>query len=148
MRPTEYVEIPNIQPDLQTADLIAKRANLDRVKEFSKNLKNFNTENLRFQSKLPAAGEKNDMTLALKKMDSSRQKAIEYGRSVPKPTKLMQGGVYAHAQQRAAPRGEQTNVGLEQDEDYMEIARREELEAKHLANKAQIEAMKRQMGLN
>eukprot|EP01038_Epipyxis_sp_PR26KG_P014997 gene14997-20174_t len=85
IKPKEYIEIANIKPDLNTDELVAKRANMNRIKDFSNNLKSFNQVTLRNQQKLPAANEQNDMEIAKKKMDSKRLKAIEFAKNIPKP---------------------------------------------------------------
>lgn len=72
-------------PDLNREDLIAKRANLDRVKEFSRNLHNYNRQVLSQAPKLPSASEKRDIRLSEQKYQSNRQKALEFAKSVPKP---------------------------------------------------------------
>lgn len=82
------------------------------------------------------------MTIAAKKMESGRQRAIEYGRNVPKP-KVKSGSKGGDE----GGGGVASNIGIELGDEYMEVARMQELEQKHAANKAQIEAMKRQMGL-
>lgn len=75
-------------------------------------------------------------------MESGRQRAIEYGRNVPKP-KVKSGSKGGDE----GGGGVASNIGIELGDEYMEVARMQELEQKHAANKAQIEAMKRQMGL-
>lgn len=45
------MEISNLKPDLNTEELRAKRSNLERIKEFSRNLKNFNKQ-VRYQSSI------------------------------------------------------------------------------------------------
>ncbi|CAM9796063.1 unnamed protein product, partial [Phaeothamnion confervicola] len=37
-----YLELGRLPPDLDTDELVAKRANIDRIKEFSKNLREIN----------------------------------------------------------------------------------------------------------
>ena len=48
-QPQEYVELGKLQPDLMDEELVAKRANQDRVKEFSQQLRKINTEQMRAQ---------------------------------------------------------------------------------------------------
>ena len=78
----------NLNPayaELNSDELVAKRANLDRIKEFSKNLQNFNSEAIRQQPKLPPSSEKRDIALSQQKLNSNRQRAIEFAKNVPKP---------------------------------------------------------------
>eukprot|EP00752_Nemacystus_decipiens_P011450 g10168.t1 len=43
-KPTGYVELGKLQPDLYTDELVAKRANAERMKEFSANLRKINSD--------------------------------------------------------------------------------------------------------
>mmetsp|Transcript_9617 Transcript_9617/g.13147 ORF Transcript_9617/g.13147 Transcript_9617/m.13147 type:complete len:378 (-) Transcript_9617:24-1157(-) len=146
IKPKEYVEISNIKPDLNTEDLIAKRANVDRVKEFAKNLQQFNHEHLRTQKKLPPSNEKFEIEIAQKKQESKRQKAIEFAKNIPKP------------KVNKSKDQDKDNEGVNYDEDgggqfqmgegYEEDIKLQELEAKHVNSKKQIEAIRKAMGLH
>ena len=70
---------------MNSEELIAKRKNVDRIKEFSKQLKHFNKESLSNQPKLPSASEQSDLQIAKKKYESNRIRAMEYAKNVPKP---------------------------------------------------------------
>lgn len=71
--------------DLQTEELVAKRKNLDRIKDFSKQLRVVNQETIANQRKLPSATEQSDLQRAKQKYTSSRFRALEFAKHVPKP---------------------------------------------------------------
>lgn len=48
---------------------MAKRANLERIKEFSKNLQSFNRQTISQQPKLPPAAEKHDIAVSEQKFN-------------------------------------------------------------------------------
>ncbi len=130
--------------DLYTDELVAKRANLDRIKEFSKNLKNFNQESLQQQRKLPAPMEKADMVISAKKQESGRQRALEFARNIPKPKVASSKSAGSDKYDGAC---DGLNIGMEMGDDYAEDAKLQELESKHVQKRAQIEAIRRQMGI-
>eukprot|EP01039_Chlorochromonas_danica_P003458 gene3458-3787_t len=85
IKPKEYVEISKIQPDLNTEELVAKRKNMERIKEFSKQLRVVNQDLIQQQRKLPPATEQIDIEKSKQKLNSKRQKALEFARNIPKP---------------------------------------------------------------
>ena len=86
IKPKEYVEICNLKPDLNTDELRAKRANLERIKEFSKNLKSFNEKMIESQSrKPPTFSEASAIEISKKKEDSSRERALQFAKNIPRP---------------------------------------------------------------
>lgn len=84
-KPKEYVMIEKNKPDLNTEELKAKRANLERVKEFSRNLHQYNKQAIREQPKLPPSSEKHSIEISKQNMNSSRQRARDFSKNVPKP---------------------------------------------------------------
>ena len=132
--------------DLNTEELIAKRANLDRVKEFAKNLHNFNHEHLRNQKKLPPSNEKNEMEIAHKKLESKRQKAIDFAKNIPKPK--IPAAKDACGKQRGDDEESAGMSNFDMGEGYEEELKLHELEAKHVNSKRQIEAIRKAMGMN
>ena len=77
LQPTEYVELGKLPADLNSTELIAKRANKERVKDFSRNLRAINQRMITKQrSRKPKAKEK--------KL-SVREKARMYAQNIPKP---------------------------------------------------------------
>lgn len=85
-KPKDYQEIPKkLKPDLNSETLKAKRANKERVKEFSENLQKFNKAEIRAHKKLPSSVESRDLELSTIKQMSKRERALEYGKKVPRP---------------------------------------------------------------
>lgn len=72
--------------DLNSDELIAKRNNAERIKQFSKNLTEYNKETLTNQRKLPSATEKQAIEISIKKSESKAYKAKEFSKNIPKPT--------------------------------------------------------------
>jgi hypothetical protein len=85
-KPTGYQEIPKrLKPDLNTDTLKAKRANKERVKEFSKNLQEYNKGEIQAHKKLPASTESRDLELSSNKQQSKTERMKQYGKRIPKP---------------------------------------------------------------
>lgn len=71
--------------DLNTDELLAKRANLQRIKEFSKNLHTYNKSNQDpAKRSLPGDAAK-ELAIAKRYQESKVMKAIEFANKVPKP---------------------------------------------------------------
>lgn len=138
-----------MKPDLNTDELIAKRKNVDRIKEFSKQLRTFNQEMIMQQPKKPSSVEENDMVVAKGKQESNRQKALEFAKNIPKPksttrcSQMKNHPIHSGSMNSA---GGDSN-GLYIDDDAVEAARLQELEMKHQQNKAKMEAIKRSLAL-
>lgn len=73
-KPEKYFELGKLQPDLHRQDLVAKRKNLDRIKEFSNNLRAFN----KGQKPKPPSPTRS-------KPPSKRDKALAFAKHIPKP---------------------------------------------------------------
>ncbi|CAM9091986.1 unnamed protein product [Hapterophycus canaliculatus] len=81
-KPTGYVQLGKLQPDLFTEELIAKRANAERTKEFSANLRKINSDAVAARR----AGAENRRTNKPGAQDS-RSKALAFARKIPLPKK-------------------------------------------------------------
>jgi hypothetical protein len=160
-----YVIVPaKLQPDLNSDVLVVKRANQQRIKEFSKQLKDFNRAEIRQHAAGKDGGEAGEKGQAL----SKRDKALQYGKQVRSKVAANQEAEREAAKQaqmiankrRVDPfseddwAGNQTNY----DDDYVqapdptgqayEKARQiEELDSKHNDAKRQIDAIKRALKL-
>lgn len=143
IKPKEYVEISKIKPDLNTDELIAKRKNLDRIKDFSKQLRQINKEIISQNPKLPSSVEQNDINLSKRNYESKRQKAIDFARNIPKPKLSTENMQSQTNNQRSGSSQSNRESALYMDDDAIEAARLQELEAKHLQNKAKMEAIKK-----
>ena len=143
--------------DLNREDLVCKRANLDRIKEFSKKLQNFNKEVLSNQSKLPPSTEKHDILISEQKIQSNRQKAIEFSRNIPKPkVKSRDNNEYNLRNREKGNDGDNYDDNFDDHNDNCKdnygITNKEEnrileLEAKHKQNKIQMEAIRKSLGM-
>jgi hypothetical protein len=156
---------------LNTDELVAKRANLERIKEFSKNLNNYNRQTISQQTKLPPSAEKHDITISQQKYNSKRQKAIEFAKNVPKPkvaaqpsqrqpldgSKVRGNGDYFDEFEAddgfgypSSSNNSHQNVAGNMSfggEEYKRESRLLELEAQHNSSKAQIDAIRKNLGL-
>jgi hypothetical protein len=154
IRPKQYMEISNMKPDLNSEELQAKRANKERVKEFSSKLKSFNKDVLDNQRKLPQSSEMSDIEVSKKKMESRREKALQFAKNIPKPKVRHASftGVAAAADGALADGESSLGAGasgyLEDNGiGVVENSALSELDAKHEANKRQVDAIKRSLGL-
>lgn len=164
---------PTLQPDLNSEVLQAKRANQERVKEFSKNLLTFNQQVLRQQRKLPRSSESNDIERADQRAVSKRERAKQFAQNIPKPKPAassvampsMAGGSYRAGSRFRATDDEEDWAGKDGlDHDYMgrvaqrdssaiggisdvEFRRIELLEQKHNDASRQIAAIKKSLGV-
>jgi hypothetical protein len=160
-KPGRYVEIESLKPDLNSEELQAKRANADRVKEFSKHLKSYNMSAIRAQKKTaqstststgkpsgkPSSGSEVQRTTtkshdaakseAMNKRDRMKEFSKKVSKPLPKPQKK-QGGGFDHAYMTA-----KDEFGM----DHAEAVRLQELEAKHEESEAQLNAIKRSLGM-
>ena len=160
--------------DLNREDLVCKRANLERIKEFSKKLQHFNKELLSKKSKLPPSSEKHDIQISEQKFSSNRQKAIEFSKNIPKP-KVKSRDSNDDGKHRTIKNNDYDNGDNDDndgDGDYYDnngggrnggngnvkdsftfgVTNKEEnrileLEAKHKQNKLQMEAIRKSLGM-
>lgn len=134
INPKDYVEFGKLKPDLNTADLVAKRANAERIKQFSKNLNDFNRKNI--INNVISTGERETRKPA--KILSKREKALQFAQNVPKP-KLKVDKATLHTDDSKTCR----NIGVE----TCPTSRIDELTSRHMQSKKQVEAIKKSMGL-
>ena len=149
-KPKEYVELGKLQPDLNSDDLVAKRANAERVREFSKNLKSINMGHMAMKGATPAqevAAQKENQAV------SKRERMREFARHrVPKPRARSppppddydeQIGSARERHEAAAGYGDGTAVDGAGERGPSLL---EDLEMRHDAQRAQVEAIRREMG--
>jgi hypothetical protein len=145
--------------DLNSEELIAKRANAERIKEFSRRLASYNRQVTSTQKKLPSAKEQAEMATNKSKIESKREKAREFAKNIPKPK----------VKTRLQPI-DNFNDGAEDDDDceqFMQLdmnrgdissfrgigikseneRRIDELHAKHADSRRQVDAIKKSLGL-
>jgi len=138
--------------DLNREELVAKRANHERIKEFSKNLQSFNKQVLLQQPKLPPSTEASSLVISKQLQESKRAKAVKFAKLIPKPKvqRKVQNNSNWKISDGAADKG-----GYDEDSEYdagysggqHENTRLEELEAKHSEGKKQLDAIKKSLGL-
>ena len=125
---------------------MAKRANLQRVKEFARNLNKFNDSYIKTQtSKLPPPNQVHEIQKATEKISSKRTKALEFARHIPKPNVNSKETEedYVENNGQCDKLDDKDVYGLTSSE----ANRISELETKHLEKKKQIEAIKKSMGM-
>ncbi|EQC37619.1 hypothetical protein SDRG_05213 [Saprolegnia diclina VS20] len=129
-----YYELGKLKPDLNADDLVEKRANKERIKEFSKNLRAINQTTLKKRDVVETA--------APEKTLSTRDKALAFAKDkVPKPKLVMKKAPSPKPvknEHRASPRRTpplEPNVPIESE--------LQQLQLKHRAARAQVEALMR-----
>ena len=136
-----------VEIDLNSDELVAKRANLERVKEFAKNLENFNKQSLQQQPKLPPSTEASQMVVAKGKQESKREKALQFAKKVPKPkSRLPSTNARSETSEDALDDMENDELMMNNFHGNIETRRLDELEAKHNDKKRQVEAIKKSLG--
>lgn len=130
---------------MNTDELVAKRANLQRVKEFARNLKKYNDTHIQTSSdKLPAPAQAIEIQKQVEKSASKRSKALEFAKQIPKPKlkeSLSDDYRMVDPNQGEPDSHEKDIYGLTADESN----KLSELELKHLEKKKQIEAIKKSL---
>ena len=166
MKPKEYVEItPHLKPDLNTDVLRAKRANLERIKEFSRNLKQYNKQALDQQKKLPNSEEVNDIEIAKRKMESNRERMLAFAKNnIPKPKLVASDDNKSIDSKYNQKQNHYNEIEDDKDDvfddgfmtrddnkygkgDNARMSKIMELEAQHKAKQMQIAAVKKSLGL-
>jgi hypothetical protein len=125
----DYVELGKLKPDLNTDELVAKRANRDRVKDFSQNLNNINQRICQPRTDRPPK--------PVSKPKSTRDKAQEYAKRVPKPRVVRKPEPAIEVDEDLLVDGE---VGAE-----AKLTALEELEMRHNAARKDVDAIRKDM---
>ncbi|ETM43384.1 hypothetical protein L914_11119 [Phytophthora nicotianae] len=142
-KPDGYYELGKLQPDLNTDELVEKRAKNERIKAFSQNLRVINKN----ASKKPTDISKEQP--ANLKPKSSREKGLAFAKRVPKP-RLSQRSDSAEEIQTTNPRASRTqipkpknpNVVVDDDSEDDELnAELRLLQQRHEASRAEVEAL-------
>ena len=151
---------------MNTEILKAKRANAERIKDFSKQLQDFNKASLSEQRRLPQSSELSDVQVSKRRLESNRERAIQFSRGIPKPAIKLK-----NSNSNAERKGDEEEEGEEEieerfrrknhsnndddDDEYdggwglssAKASKLRELQLKHLESKKNIDAMKRSMGM-
>lgn len=147
IKPKDYVEISNIKPDLNTDELRAKRANLERIKEFGRNLRNFNQNILESQPKMPNGNEAHDLDVAKKQQESKRQRGLQFARNIPIPKVA---STNANSSNNRGDSDDNAYMNITHEQYGMEskkAKRLEDLEAKYADSKRNVESIKKSIGI-
>eukprot|EP00238_Polyblepharides_amylifera_P007783 CAMPEP_0196598504 /NCGR_PEP_ID=MMETSP1081-20130531/94358_1 /TAXON_ID=36882 /ORGANISM="Pyramimonas amylifera, Strain CCMP720" /LENGTH=523 /DNA_ID=CAMNT_0041924209 /DNA_START=25 /DNA_END=1596 /DNA_ORIENTATION=+ len=121
----EYWELGKLKPDLKDEELTEKKAKLDLIKEMDRKNRAANVQALKEQQARPKKE-------APKKL-STREKALEFARKVPKPA-------VAKREEEAPVAG----AGSGQEEER-EMSVLEQLELQHRLDQERVQAIKQQM---
>ena len=138
---------------MNTDILKAKRANAERIKDFSKQLQDFNKASLSEQRRLPQSSELSDVQVSKRRLESNRERAIQFSRGVPKPAiKLKNTNSNSTAERKGSEEEEGDEDDNKDDDDgwglsSAKASKLRELQLKHLESKKNIDAMKRSMGM-
>lgn len=118
--------------DLNTTELVTKRANAERIKQFSKNLNDFNRVSIRNNVSADEKESKNRV-----KVLSNREKARQFAQNVPKPKVNESKAVPPHGNKVGR------NIGVSS----APTSKIDELTSRHQQSKKQVDAIKKSMGL-
>ncbi|KAG1709215.1 hypothetical protein DVH05_019858 [Phytophthora capsici] len=143
-KPDGYYELGKLQPDLNSDELVEKRAKKERIKAFSQNLRVINRN---AQSKKPAEAKE---SAAATKPKSTREKGLAFAKRVPKPRLSLRSDsaegeiptINSRAQPTHIPKLKNPNVVLDDDSDEDELnAELLQLQQRHEASRAEVEAL-------
>ncbi|RHY27520.1 hypothetical protein DYB32_006721 [Aphanomyces invadans] len=140
----KYYELGKLQPDLNSSELVEKRANQERIKEFSKNLRQINQA-------IPKKAAPDDK--AAPKALSTRDKALAFAKQkVPKPKiRKMPSPVSVKAAPVRKGRAVDVDNDVEREGGAIDdgagatsvMTELQQLQLKHRAARAQVEALMR-----
>lgn len=141
-KPDGYYELGKLQPDLNTDELVEKRAKIERMKAFSQNRR---TINKNIQAKKPADAPREQLVVL--KPASTREKGIAFAKRVPKP-RLSQktDAEVSSASSRnirsnsIEPKSSNAFTDEESDEDELDVEL-QLLQQRHKASRAEVKAL-------
>lgn len=164
IKPKEYVEFGKMKPDLNTEELIEKRKKQERMKEFSKQLRKHNQEQILSQPKQVPSSEQVSIEISNRQVDSKRTKMLEFAKNIPKPvvstsnstppgpsgssnTKKYKDNSTSYPSSSTSSGGPSKKISgnMYIADEEIEAARLDELERKHLENKKKLEEIKRSL---
>ncbi|KAG3110956.1 hypothetical protein PI124_g10055 [Phytophthora idaei] len=141
-KPDGYYELGKLQPDLNTDELVEKRANNKRIKAFSQNLR---TINRNAQSKKPA-----DASAANLKPKSTREKGLAFAKRVPKPRLSQRSDsaegeiptINSRGSRTQIPKPKNPNAVMDDDSDDDKLnSELQLLQQRHETSRAEVEAL-------
>ncbi|KAH7465970.1 uncharacterized protein KRP23_11947 [Phytophthora ramorum] len=141
-KPDGYYELGKLQPDLNTDELVGKRAKNERIKAFSQNLRTIN--------KNAPTKKSADTSNATSKPKSTREKGLAFAKRVPKPRLSQRSDsaegeiptISPRASRTHIPKPKNPNVVIDDDSDDEELnAELLQLQQRHEASRAEVEAL-------
>lgn len=135
---------------MNTEILKAKRANADRIKDFSKQLNNFNKINLSDQKKIPYSSEASGVEISRRKIESNRERAMQFAKQIPKPVNKLKVDGIGRVEEDGTGTGSGADLYLQSDEygqSYEKATRLQELQAKHEDSRRNVQAIRKSMGM-
>ncbi|GMF43392.1 unnamed protein product [Phytophthora fragariaefolia] len=145
-KPDGYYELGKLQPDLNTDELVEKRAKNERIKAFSQNLRVIN-KNAQVKALVESTNEQKPTT----KPKSTREKGLAFARRVPKPRmqrpdsavgELPTAVAKSTRTQTQALKARNPNTIIDDDSDDDELsAELQQLQQRHEASRAEVEAL-------
>ncbi|OWZ23744.1 hypothetical protein PHMEG_0001311 [Phytophthora megakarya] len=141
-KPDGYYELGKLQPDLNTDELVEKRAKNERIKAFSQNLRTIN-KNAQTKKPVETRTEQN-------KPKSTREKGLAFAKRVPRPRLAQRtdsaereiSTISSRASRTQVPKQKNPNVVIDDDlEDDVLNAELLDLQRRHEASRAEVEAL-------
>jgi len=103
-KPAGWVELGKLQPDLNQPELVAKRANAARVKEFSKHLNNFNKSHMKKNTSSVQPKQDWAQPKPSEEDVSKRVRAKQFASKIPRPRARVPQQLSPQAQSPKGPR--------------------------------------------
>ncbi|CAK4398924.1 unnamed protein product [Aphanomyces euteiches] len=130
----KYYELGKLKPDLNATELVEKRANQERIKQFSKNLRQINQT-------LPK--KQKETVVEKEKAPSNREKALAFAKKkVPKPKVVTRKAVSPTKENARTSKRDQPEEPRDQELEVQ--SELHQLQLKHRAARAQLEALMRE----
>ena len=139
LQPKEYVELGKLPADLNSPQLIKKRANAERVKEFSRNLRMINKQ---MATQAAQDGRRANKQRPL----SKREKAHMYANTIKKPERQTNDDFFANSAANAVMDAVDDGYGGQQPT-YEDISPLDRMELEHEKNRYDVEAIRRGYGI-
>ena len=83
-KPTKYVELGKLAPDLQTEELIQARAKKEKMKAFAENINKNNVRRMKVKPLAQRVKEQKEKKI-IERTESKKERAVKYSRQVKRP---------------------------------------------------------------
>jgi len=140
VQPREYVELGKLPADLNSEELIAKRANQQRIKDFSRNLRAIN-QRVITQNRQKSRKEK-------PKKLSTREKARMYAENIPKPQGFNKNTPLSRMgrKENKSINGDMDSGMDDENWGHGEMSQLDQLEMEHQNSRYNVDAIRREYG--